>query len=221
MHVPAPLLAAVLLVLLILALVAGTLRVGAEPDPAVGDGMDCIRRLEQMGVAAQRVALPAGGDRQCAIADPVALASVAVQSRRIDFLERPLLACAMAERLARFMRDIAAPLALGVFGKELVVVATGPGYDCRPRNRQPGAKLSSHGQGLAIDIADFGLNGGRRVRIGSDADVQTAQFLAGFRAAACGAFHTVLGPGADTAHANHIHVDIEPRGRDGRSKFCQ
>ncbi|MGL5116741.1 MAG: extensin family protein [Beijerinckiaceae bacterium] len=30
-----------------------------------------------------------------------------------------------------------------------------------------------------------------------------------------------MGPGADAAHANHIHIDIEARGRDGRSKFCQ
>jgi hypothetical protein len=31
----------------------------------------------------------------------------------------------------------------------------------------------------------------------------------------------VLGPGSDAAHANHIHIDMEPRGRDGRSKVCQ
>jgi hypothetical protein len=31
---------------------------------------------------------------------------------------------------------------------------------------------------------------------------------------------TVLGPGADAAHANHLHVDIQQR-RAKSSRFCQ
>jgi hypothetical protein len=142
-------------------------------------------------------------------------------ARRIRFPEKPLLSCAMAERFARFTADMAAPLALGVFGKELAAVATGPGFECRPRNRQPGAKLSSHAQGLAADIMSVELHGGRRIVVEKPEDAESIRFLAAYRAAACGTFSTVLGPGADAAHANHIHLDIEARGRDGRSKFCQ
>ena len=41
------------------------------------------------------------------------------------------------------------------------------------------------------------------------------------RAAACGYFHTALGPGADAFHSSHWHFDLESRGADGKSKFCQ
>jgi hypothetical protein len=223
MNIPAPVLAATLLALLLLALAAGSFRVRAEPNLGGADARDCALRLGRMGVAVERSAHPAvaGG---CNIVDPVRLLSVAdpaLPDRRIAFPEKPLLACAMAERFARFTADIAAPLALGIYGKELVAVATGPGHECRPRNRQAGAKMSSHGQGNAVDIATVELLNGQKLSVEKPDGPMTARFLSGLRAAACGAFNTVLGPGSDAAHANHIHVDIEARGRDGNSKFCQ
>jgi hypothetical protein len=225
MHIPAPVLAATLLALLLLALVAGTLRARAEPNLAGSSSEDCPLRLGRSGIAVERAAAPVkAAEGACAVADPVVLVSVAdpaLPERSILFPERPLLSCAMAERFARFAADIAAPLALGIYGKELVAVATGPGHECRPRNRQPGAKLSSHGQGSAADIAVIELLNGRKIVVETPDGPLAVRFLSGLRAAACGAFNTVLGPGSDAAHANHIHVDIEPRGRDGKSKLCQ
>ncbi|MGL4242332.1 MAG: extensin family protein, partial [Beijerinckiaceae bacterium] len=167
MHVPAPVLAVTLLALLLLALAAGTLRANPAPSPASNSGGDCAERLGRMGLIVERVATPSSPqDAACAIAEPVRLVSVAddaAPGRRIAFPDKPLLACAMAERFARFSADIAAPLALGIYGKELVAVGSGPGHECRPRNRQAGAKMSSHGQGLAADIAVLELLKGRRV----------------------------------------------------------
>jgi hypothetical protein len=196
----------------------------AEPDRTPSPPSDCTGRLAKLRIFTEPVGLPEKPDAACAMADPVRLLSAddpALAGRRIRFPERPTLTCAMAERFARFTADVAAPLALGVFGKELSAVATGPGYECRPRNRQPGAKPSSHGLGLAVDVMSFELHGGRRVTVEKPDDAEAARFVAAVRAAACGAFNTVLGPGADVAHANHLHIDIEPRGRDGRSKLCQ
>jgi hypothetical protein len=225
MRIPVPILAGAIVALLLLALAAGTSRVRAEPNLAKPDAEDCAARLARAGITVERAAHPAkAGNDACVIADPVALISVsdpALPERRIRFPERPLLACAMAERLARFAADIAAPLALGVTGKELAAVATGPGFECRPRNRQPGAKLSSHGQGNAVDVMGLELHGGLRVSVEKPEGAEAARLVAGIRAAACGAFSTVLGPGSDAAHANHLHIDIEQRGRDGRSKLCQ
>jgi hypothetical protein len=196
----------------------------AEPDLSQ-PVEDCVVRLARSGVSVERADQPVKQpDQACAVADPVRLLSVAdpaLPSRRIQFPERPVLACAMAESFARFTGDIAAPLALGVFGKELATVATGPGFECRPRNRQAGARLSSHALGLAVDVMGVGLHGGARVSVEKPDGPEAARFLQGIRAAACGTFTTALGPGADAAHANHIHIDMEPRGRDGRSKFCQ
>ncbi len=230
MRIPAPVFATVIIVLLLLALAAGSSRVRAEPDLAKPDiaranAEDCTARLVKTGIAVERAAPTAKPpDATCLIVEPVVLisvADVALPERRIRFPDHPTLSCAMAERFARFTSDIAAPLALGITGKELVAVSTGPGYECRPRNRQPGAKTSSHGQGNAVDTMAVELVGGRKLSVEKPDSPETIRFIAAYRAAACGTFSTVLGPGSDAAHANHIHVDIEQRGRDGRSKFCQ
>ncbi len=230
MRISPPVLATAIIVLLLLALAAGSSRVRAEPDPA-RSGMasssseDCAARLAKAGIAVERATPPAKTpDAACTIVDPVVLLSVAdpaLKERRIRFPDRPTLSCAMAERFARFTSDIAAPLALGITGKELVAVSTGPGYECRPRNRQVGAKMSSHGQGNAVDTMAVEVLGGRKLNVEKPDGPEAVRFMAAYRAAACGVFSTVLGPGSDAAHANHIHVDIEQRGRDGRSKFCQ
>jgi hypothetical protein len=39
------------------------------------------------------------------------------------------------------------------------------------------------------------------------------------RASACAHFATVLGPGSDSEHAEHVHVDLEPRRND--YKLCE
>ncbi len=230
MRISAPVLATVIIMLLLLALAAGSSRVRAEPDLAKSgmagpNSEDCAARLAKAGIAVERAAsLAKSPDAACMIMEPVVLLSVAdaaLKERRIRFPDHPTLSCAMAERFARFTSDIAAPLALGITGKELISVSTGPGYECRPRNRQPGAKTSSHGQGNAVDTMAVEVFGGRKLSVEKPDGPETIRFMAAYRAAACGIFSTVLGPGSDAAHANHIHVDIEQRGRDGRSKFCQ
>jgi hypothetical protein len=45
--------------------------------------------------------------------------------------------------------------------------------------------------------------------------------MAAFRTAACGWFTTVLGPGSDAAHADHLHLDIQPHGSSNRYRICQ
>jgi hypothetical protein len=139
----------------------------------------------------------------------------------ILFPDRPLLSCAMAEKLGRFAVDTALPMAVSAFGKPLASVSTGPGFECRPRNRVAGAKISSHGQGNAADIVTMELSGGRKIIVEKPDGAAAVTFLASMRAAACVSFSTVLGPGSDPSHASHIHIDIEPRGKKGNAKFCQ
>jgi hypothetical protein len=183
----------------------------------------CITRLAALGIKAEPPAVqPATPLAACVIAEPVTLISAAPRAgNAILFPDRPLLSCAMAERLGRFSVEVASPMAVRAFGKPLASVSTGPGYECRPRNRVAGAKISSHGQGNAADIVTMELAGGRKIVIEKPDDAAAVTFLASLRTAACAAFNTVLGPGSDAAHASHIHLDIEPRGKKGNSKFCQ
>jgi hypothetical protein len=48
-----------------------------------------------------------------------------------------------------------------------------------------------------------------------------ASYIRATRAAACGWFTTVLGPGADPFHANHMHLDTESHGSNGSYRICQ
>jgi hypothetical protein len=183
----------------------------------------CITRLAALGIKAEpHAAIPAPPFAACVIAEPVTLISAAPKTGEpIQFPDHPLLSCAMAERLAQFSVDAASPMALSAFGKPLASVSTGPGYECRPRNRVAGAKISSHGQGNAADIVVLELAGGRKISIEKPGDLVTVKFLTQLRTAACAAFNTVLGPGSDPSHAGHIHIDIAPRGKKGNAKFCQ
>lgn len=204
------------------------------PPPLVGLGPACLGRLRAAGHEVEPAAAPKTEiGAACLVAEPVRLKAVGRPGGApIALPEAPLIACALAEPFAAWLSRIAAPALRVGLGSDLVRLDTGPGYACRARNRQAGAKISAHGTGRALDIAGFGLADGRTVpmtamtvRRPSEPPAQVtsepAATLDALRLAACGAFTTVLGPGADPFHGDHLHLDVEIRGRDGRSLLCQ
>lgn len=183
---------------------------------------DCIAALAAEGAISKPGETGSPADPRCVIAQPVRLEALAPKNgRRIDLPDRPLLACIEALAFARYVDELLAPLAKGAFDAAISAIATGPGFDCRTRDRVEGAKLSEHAKGLALDIAVITFAGGRTYRVGELADEPARAFDRAARSGACGYFHTALGPGADAAHAHHWHFDLEQRGRDGAAKFCQ
>ena len=87
--------------------------------------------------------------------------------------------------------------------------------------RSATGKLSAHAEGLAIDIAGFEFANGSTLRIGSEVGAAPDPALAALRTAACGWFTTILGPGSDEAHHDHLHVDIQQHGSSGNYRICQ
>jgi hypothetical protein len=82
-------------------------------------------------------------------------------------------------------------------------------YECRGRNRIVGARTSEHGKGNALDIRGLTLTDGRFVEL---TDPHVARDVREkFRASTCSRFATVLGPGSDGYHENHIHLDLAVR----------
>ncbi|MCZ0738337.1 extensin family protein, partial [Phreatobacter sp. AB_2022a] len=192
-----------------------------EAQPAAAEAEACFGRLRALGLHFSSEAAPAAPEG-CGIALPVRLQSLDLGAGdRLELPDRPLVACAFAETFALFARDLVAPLARSRFDKPLRRLGTGPGFECRPRNRAAGARLSAHGRGIAIDIAWFGLADNGRVTVAAPATEAERRFLDGVRRAACGWFTTVLGPGSNAAHADHLHLDREPRGRNGEAKLCE
>src|ERR1700726_2103429 len=185
----------------------------AKPDPTIDQG--CLNRLSAAGIEFEQVTLPAVLNPKCAIATPVRLKAVKLPPRwrtSIRLPEEPMLSCQFGERFGHWLRDLVAPLIAGELAVELKSVHTGPGYECRNRNRAEAGKISAHASGLAADVASFELANGRTLTVKPDGDEHMRATFAAIRVAACGWFMTVLGPGSDAAHADHMHVDIMQHG---------
>jgi hypothetical protein len=193
-----------------------------DPEQAMAESVNCVARLERLGLTIELVTLGAEKNDACVIEIPVRLTSLKLsdQEGEISFPDRPLLACEFAEQFGRWVRDLAAPLVQARLAP-LKAVRTGPGFVCRNRNNQAGSKLSAHAVGLAVDIAAFQLANGEVISVAEDKDAKKSAVLATMRTAACGWFTTILGPGSDAAHATHWHLDIQRHGSSDNYRICQ
>ena len=126
------------------------------------------------------------------------------------------LRCAMAEEVALWLREDVAPAALKL-GAPLRGLDNFDSYECRGRNRVRGATLSEHGRANALDVRAFRLANGEVIGL---TDVNVAKdWREALRASACARFSTVLGPGSDGSHEEHIHLDLAER--RGGYKMCE
>ena len=179
----------------------------AQPADVSAKPTSCDQRL--LLIAEIRPLPRLIGPGACGGSDMVELNTVLLADRsRIALKPPPVLRCAMAESLAAWLRDDAAPLA-GKLGAPLRAVETYDDFSCRGRNRVAGAKLSEHGKGNAVDVRAFTLADGRALQL-TDATL-SADFRTALRDSACHRFTTVLGPGSDGYHENHIHLDLAER----------
>jgi hypothetical protein len=129
--------------------------------------------------------------------------------------------CGVANQTASWLENVVQPAADDAFGERVVGVDIAASFACRPRNNRRGGKLSEHGMGNAVDISAFTLESGKRVEVeqGWWGQRGAKGFLKQIRSEACGPFKTVLGPGADAHHKDHIHLDLQRR-RSG-SAYCR
>jgi hypothetical protein len=182
----------------------------------------CLALLSASHVEAQAVAAPAAQLGDCVVAAPVCVSSIGLANgAKLDLPDRPILDCAFGVTFSEFVRDMMAPLAAAMLGSPIVALGTGPGYECRTRNRSAGAKMSAHGKGIAIDLGEIMLNDGRRISVAHQANAVEELFVKTMRRAACGWFTTVLGPGSDPAHADHFHFDVMRHGSSDNYRICE
>lgn len=174
----------------------------------------CRRRLKSMGVDFEERKAEHDAAVGCSIPYPIALKTL---GKSLDIHPETELNCQMAEAAARFAANTIQPAAKAELGANLKSVGQASAFVCRPRHG--GGKLSEHAFGNALDIASFTLSNGRRIDVGPVPPEKDAKFLNAVRKAACGPFKTVLGPGSDTDHSLHLHLDLAPRRNGGT--FCQ
>jgi hypothetical protein len=123
------------------------------------------------------------------------------------------LACPIVSVLDRWLADSVQPAAQRWFGMRVVEIKQISAYSCRGMNGNSRAHISEHAFGNALDIAAFTLADGRRVMVkdGWNGLPEEQGFLRDVQAAACRQFSTVLAPGSNAYHYDHIHVDLMRR----------
>jgi hypothetical protein len=131
------------------------------------------------------------------------------------------LACPIVSVLDRWLADSVQPAAMRWFGARVVEIKQISAYSCRGMNGNSRAHISEHAFGNALDIAAFTLADGRRVSVkdGWKGMPEEQGFLRDVQAAACQQFNTVLAPGSNVYHYDHIHVDLMRR--SSRRIICQ
>ena len=131
------------------------------------------------------------------------------------------LACPIVSALDRWLADSVQPAAQRWFGARVVEIRQISAYSCRGMNGNSWAHISEHAFGNALDIAGFTLADGRQVSVkdGWRGLPEEQGFLRDVEAAACQQFSTVLAPGSNAYHYNHIHVDLMRRA--SQRAICQ
>jgi len=188
-----------------------------ESAPAAAPAQPSACQLRLAKVAAFQPLPTLVGAGECGATDVVQMDTVILPDQsRIAVLPPAILRCPMAEQVVAWVRDDVLP-SLKPFGPPLRALDNFASYDCRGRNNVRAAQMSEHGRADALDVADFRLADGRALSL-TDVNVPK-DWRETVRATACARFATVLGPGSDGYHEEHIHLDLEPRRNN--YKICE
>jgi hypothetical protein len=157
------------------------------------------------------------GPGGCGGDDLVRLEAVVLPDKRqVAVKPAAILRCNMAAALADWVRTDMAPFAQRL-GTALADLDNFDSFECRGRNRVVGAKLSEHGRANALDVRALKFTNGQSLSL-TDRTVAREQREAVLQSV-CARFTTVLGPGSDWYHEDHIHLDLAER--RGGYRICQ
>ena len=167
---------------------------------------------------------PIDGPSICGLEHPFRVTALTDGSVSVD--KAVTLDCPMIVALEDWLKNSVQPIALARFGSPVVGLEAFGAYSCRSVDNIAGAQLSEHAFGNAIDVSGFKLADGRDIVVVRDwkkDDTQEAAFLHEIHAGACQSFTTVLGPGADVFHYNHLHLDLAMHGstNTGPRRYCK
>jgi hypothetical protein len=157
------------------------------------------------------------GPGECGAEDLVRLEAVVLPDKHVVSVKpAAILRCAMATEIANWIRIDMAPLATGL-GSVVSDLNNLDSFECRGRNGIAGAKMSEHGRANALDVHDLKLANGQSISF-TDRTVPR-EVRESVLHSMCARFTTVLGPGSDGYHEDHIHLDLMER--HNNYKICQ
>jgi len=157
------------------------------------------------------------GPGDCGGEDLVRLEAVVLpDKRRVSLKPAATFRCPMATAVADWIRTDMTQLAASL-GSAVSDLDNFDSFDCRGRNGVTGAKLSEHGHANALDVRGLKLANGQSISL-TDRTV-SRELRESVLHSVCARFSTVLGPGSDGYHEEHIHLDLMER--HNNYKICQ
>jgi len=157
------------------------------------------------------------GPHGCGGKDLVRLEAIILpDGKRVTVMPAAILRCPMASEVVDWIRSDMQGLTAGL-GASMAVLDNFDSFECRGRNRVPGAKLSEHGLANALDVRALRLANGQSLSL-TDRNVPH-EWRENVMHSVCARFSTVLGPGSDGYHEDHVHLDLAAR-RNGY-RICQ
>ena len=179
----------------------------------------CLAALEEFGTEfAERDSIT-GQVVDCGIANPIEVTEILPG---VELRPEAVMRCETARALASWVSGTVVPAAArtGILAP-LAAINHGSTYVCRNRGGVASGKVSEHGFGNAVDVMGFRFEDGSSLAVEPRADSGTIEeaFQRAARGGACLDFTTVLGPGTDAAHADHLHLDVKER--NGGYRICQ
>ena len=151
---------------------------------------------------------PIEGPGTCGMVKPLRVNAFAAGS--VYLTSTQTLSCPIVATTDRFLEKVVQPAAMAVLGTQVIEMKAGS-YSCRAMNNGSGtSRRSEHAFGNALDIFAFRTSDGREITVknGWRGSPQEQDFLREVFVGACEHFKTVLGPGADMFHYDHLHVDL-------------
>jgi hypothetical protein len=187
----------------------------AEPAPPQQPSACRLALTEEIAIAPSIPDIKGPGG--CGGEDLVRLEAVVLpDKRKVAVKPAAVLRCKMATAIADWIRSDIVPIAAKL-GSQLSDLDNFDSYECRGRNRVAGAQLSEHGRANALDVRAFKLTNGKSIYL-TDRTV-AREVRESVLHSACARFSTVLGPGSDWYHEDHIHLDVSERRNNYR--ICQ
>lgn len=173
----------------------------------------CIQRLEALGLKFEK--RPPVEEDDCRISNPVSVSSL---PNGVDVAPDSIMECHYAEYLARWVSDVVRPRSGEHFQSAPTKLLIGTSYQCR--DQRSGSKRSEHAFGNGVDVMGFEFDKHPPLTIKFQPEGSPeAAFQSAIQKEACQIFTTVLGPGADSDHGDHLHLDM--RARKGDYRICQ
>lgn len=174
----------------------------------------CLAELKTLGAEFKTLDAIKGEENGCGIASPIELSSIG-QGIKLD--PPGPMRCETALALSRWAKDMLVPAAkLSMPERKITALANASTYVCRNRNSAETGKISEHAKGNAVDVSSIAFDKGEPLIMkprDEDGTVEGA-FQRTITTAACLFFKTVLSPGSDATHQDHLHLDVLERKGD-------